>query len=188
MIHFAVKSEKQLKIIVGAAETWQSGWYPTNEQWLELANLDDWKRVFKGRRLITHVVAEHVFEHLTRKECVDALRYISSHLVEGGRVRIAVPDGYHPNENYLRHVGVNGIGDDASDHMQLFTVDTLSSILSETGFRPVHIEGYDANGTLKIEPWSADCGFISRSRANKFNNTWEFVDANTSLIVDGIKV
>ena len=95
-----------LKIIVGAAETWQKGWYSTNEDWLDITKAEDWRAVFEGKRIITHVLAEHVFEHLTHDECRIALAHIGGHMKKGGRIRIAVPDGYHPDSDYLRHVGI----------------------------------------------------------------------------------
>ena len=182
----AIVRGQKLKIIVGAAETWQPGWYSTNEQWLDITSPTDWKRLFKNKRIITHVIAEHVLEHLTRQECLIALRLIAAHLTNGGRIRIALPDGYNPDENYLRHVGIGGIGDDSADHKQLLNVDTLSEILRESGFKPIHIEGYDANGNLIQQTWSPDDGFVRRSRANTYKNTWNFFDSDTSLIVDGI--
>ena len=182
-----VRRGDKIKIIVGAAETWQPGWYSTNEQWLDISRAADWQAVFKGRRLITHVVAEHVFEHLTQEQSRAALSLIADHLVDGGRVRIAVPDGYHPDSDYLRHVGIGGIGDDAADHKQLLTVDGLTELLVEAGFRPHHVEGYDASGTLITRGWSSEDGYILRSRAHAADSPWTFVDADTSLIVDGVK-
>ena len=183
----AVRRGRNLKIIVGAAETFHLEWYSTNEQWLDITDLADWKRVFRGKRIVTHVVAEHVFEHLTLQEAMEALRLIAIHLVDGGRIRIASPDGYHPDENYIRHVDIGGIGDDAEDHKQLLNVDTLSEMLRKSGFKTVHIEGYNANGELIKNPWSSEDGFVRRSRMNELKNSWGFTDAGTSLIVDGIK-
>ena len=180
-----------LKIIVGAAETWQEGWYTTNEDWLDITSAENWRTVFKGKRIITHVLAEHVFEHLTHDECRIALTHINGHMNKGGRIRVAVPDGYHPDSDYLRHVGIGGIGDDAADHRQLLTVDTLSALMTEAGFRPHYIEGYDSDGRLVQNEYSAEDGFIYRSRANETPESrkqWGFVDADTSLIVDGIKM
>ena len=179
-----------LKIIVGAAETWQEGWYSTNEDWHDITKAEDWRAVFEGKRIITHVLAEHVFEHLTRDECRIALAHIGGHMKKGGRIRIAVPDGYHPDSDYLRHVGIDGIGDDAADHKQLLNVDTLGELLIDAGFQPCHIEGYDSLGRLVYKTYSIEDGFVYRSRANATPNSasrWEFVDADTSLIVDGIK-
>ncbi len=186
----AVARGDPLRIIVGAAETWQEGWYATNEDWLDITSARDWHAVFKGKRIITHVLAEHVFEHLSYEECRVALGHIRGHMKAGGRIRVAVPDGYHPDGNYLSHVGIGGIGDDAADHKQLLTVDTLSALMLEAGFRPHHVEGYDSHGSLIRNEYSADDGFVHRSRANAApgdGNAWGFVDADTSLIVDGFK-
>jgi predicted SAM-dependent methyltransferase len=75
---------------------YQQGWYSTNQQWLDITKRSDWDKVFQGKRLITNVVAEHVFEHLTYDECRQALANMSAHMVDRARIRIAVPDGYHP--------------------------------------------------------------------------------------------
>ena len=185
-----VSRGEKIRIIVGAAETFQDGWYSTNEQWLDVTDPADWQRVFNGRRLITHAVAEHVFEHLTYDECRKALANMFSHMVDGARVRIAVPDGYHPDEDYIRHVGIDGIGADAADHKQLLNVDALAQLFREAGFEPTHLEGYDSEGNLVRNSYSTDDGFIQRSRGNASpdsRNKWGFVDADTSLIVDGVK-
>jgi predicted SAM-dependent methyltransferase len=190
VIAWPVARGECIKIIVGAAETSQPGWYSTNEQWLDIAKQADWDAVFSGRRLITHVVAEHVFEHLTYEECGWALANMSVHMAAGARIRIAVPDGYHPDPIYLAHVGIAGIGDDAADHKQLLNADILSGLLRDGGFEPTVIEGFTRDGRLITEPYSADDGSIRRSRVNNGAGaaaTWTFVDADTSLIVDGVK-
>lgn len=189
-IRLPVAANKNIKIIVGAAETYQKGWFSTNEQWLDITKETDWKNVFQGKPLLTHVVAEHVFEHLTPQQAADALQHIHRHLRPGGRVRIAVPDGYNPDEDYIRHVGIAGIGDDAADHKQLLNVDTLSNLLQESGFETVHVEGYNKDGQLVQNAYDISEGFIMRSRTNPSiaqDSPWSFPDSNTSLIVDGIK-
>lgn len=188
----AVANGQPMRVILGAAETFQPGWYSTNESWLDITNPNHWRAVFGGRKLLTHAVAEHVFEHLTHAECAQALQLIHDHLRPQGRLRIAVPDGYHPDPTYLRHVGINGIGDDAADHKQLLTVDILADLLRAAGFTPHHLEGYRADGTLVQAPYNPDDGLIRRSRAFHIRNPqdlrpWAFVDAETSLIVDGVK-
>ena len=190
IIQRAVKRNETMKIIVGAAETYQVGWYSTNEQWLDITKIENWENVFNNKTCITHIVAEHVFEHLTYAESQKALKCIYQYLMNDGRIRIAVPDGYNPNPIYLKNVGINGIGDDAADHKQLLNIDFLSALMEEAGFAAIHIEGYTKNGTLIQNPYNPQDGFIMRSRANDNQNNnipWDFPDAHTSLIVDGIK-
>ncbi len=180
----------KIRIIAGAAETFRDGWYSTNEPWLDVIEPADRRCVFHGKRLITHVVAEHVFEHLTYDESRKARVSISYYRVDGGGLRIAVPDGDHPDEDYLRHVGINGIGADAADHGQLPDVDVVFQLFREAGFEPTHLEGYDSNGNLVRNSYSTDDRFIQRSRGNALldsRNNWGFVDADTSLVVDGVK-
>lgn len=191
LIRVVARFQSPLRIIVGAAETSQPGWYSTNEQWLDITQEADWRRIFGERQQLSHVVAEHVFEHLTQEESLAALKYIHARMIPGGRVRIAVPDGNHPNPEYLRHVGIDGIGADAADHKQLLTVKTLSDFFENTGFFPQHVEGYTRAGNLVETKYSVEDGFILRSRANKSPKItapgWDFPDSRTSLIVDGIK-
>ncbi len=185
-----IANDQTIKIILGAAETKQEGWYSTNQQWLDITNPNDWARVFKGKKILSHITAEHVFEHLTEAQCKAALKLCFDHLTPGGRLRIAVPDGYNPNAEYIKHVGINGIGDDAADHKQLLTIDTLAAVIKDAGFTPQHVEGYTKDGKLIQTPHDANDGFIYRSRQNNTPQSearWSFPDANTSLIVDGVK-
>ena len=167
------------------------GGIQSNENWLDIANPAHWQNVMQGKQLLTHGhAAEHVFEHLTYDECQIALKNIYQSMKSGGRLRIAVPDGYNPNPEYIRHVGINGIGDDASDHKQLLNVDVLSKLLTDAGFATTAVEYYDKDGTLHTNPFNKADGYIKRSRNNIKSGekpVWSFPDAETSLIVDGLK-
>ena len=186
-LQVAIRKNSTIKIIVGAAETHQNGWFATNEQWLDITKDSHWRNLFDGKRNISHVVAEHVFEHLTETETLNALRNIIKHLIVGGRIRIAVPDGYNPNQNYIKHVCIGGIGDDAKDHKQLLNVQSLTHMMIQSGFDVEHIEGYQSGGNLIQKDWNLVNGYIRRSRKNKPDNSWDFPDASTSLILDGVK-
>jgi predicted SAM-dependent methyltransferase len=182
----AVKKQIPLKIIIGAAETWQVGWYSTNEQWLNIKDSQDWENVFGSRKVLINVVAEHVFEHLSYEECKSALSNIHRYMLPHGRVRIAVPDGNNPDKGYIKQVGIAGLGPDAADHKQLLTASILFELFNDSGFTPKLIEGYTSAGELVQKTWSEQDGFILRSRNNIDNSIWEFKDAQTSLIVDGV--
>lgn len=181
-----------IKIIIGAAMTSQSGWYSTNEQWLNVADSEDWDKIFHGKSIIKNVLAEHVFEHLSEYELVKSINLIYCHLLPGGRVRIAVPDGYNPDPVYIQNVGIAGIGADAADHKQLLNYDSLNVVLKNAGFKVEIVEGYCSRGKLIQLPVLDSFGRVIRSRGNVKNmeniSGWDFVDANTSLIVDGIKI
>lgn len=191
LIKLPVAAGVPMKIIVGAALTYQEGWYSTNEQWFDITRTENWVRVFKRKALLTNVLAEHVFEHLTEEETRRALKLISAHMMPGGRIRIAVPDGYSPDPVYIKHVGIAGIGPDAEDHKQLLNSNTLTGFLEEAGFVVEVLEGYLKSGELVQKPIDPAGGRVHRSRGNKENMAgkigWEFADANTSLIVDGVK-
>ena len=187
-IKSAIRKSNGLKIIVGAAESHQKGWFSTNEQWLDITKEIDWIRLFRGKIILTHVVAEHVFEHLTPNETHKALCNICRHLNVGGRIRIAVPDGYNPSEEYIEHVRVGGRGDDAADHKQLLDQDSLKKYLMDAGLSSIEVvEGYDKDGFLTSNSWSSENGYIRRSRQNGDSVDWGFPDASTSLIVDAWK-
>lgn len=189
IIRIPIAAGSPIKIIVGAALTHQEGWYSTNEQWLDITREGDWRRVFRGKASLTHVLAEHVFEHLTPDQTIQALRLVASHMRAGGRIRIAVPDGYHPDPTYLRHVGIAGIGADAADHKQLLNCDSLMQCLLDAGFLPEMKEGYRRSGELVQTFLDPADGLVIRSRGNAQTMAgragWDFVDANTSLVVDG---
>jgi predicted SAM-dependent methyltransferase len=191
VLSIAVFLNRPVNIILGAALTNQGGWYSTNEQWLDITCIDDWNAVFKKKILIRHAVAEHVFEHLTVEECRRTLSFIYDHLQVSGTLRIAVPDGNHPDPIYIQNVGVNGIGADAEDHKQLLTFEKLSEMLNQAGFTVEHLEGYTAKGELVQRKADFIGGNIFRSRSNLLSSCleddWSFPDANTSLIVDGYK-
>ena len=187
----AVKAGGAMRIIVGAAETYQAGWFSTNEQWLDITKKSDWDSVFPTKGNVTHVLAEHVFEHLTAEEAARSLSFIFELLGPMGRVRIAVPDGFNPDREYIRHVGIKGIGADASDHKQLLNKVSLQTLLSDAGFQIECLEGYDEEGKLHVRRYDAEDGFVLRSRRTTRRITaegWHFKDAQTSLIMDGVKV
>ena len=79
-------------------------------------------------------MAEHVFEHLTRAQMVAFLRIARNYLAPGGRVRIAVPDGYHPDPAYIERVRPGGSSDFADDHKMLYNSDLIGALLAEQGY------------------------------------------------------
>ncbi len=184
-------SEDTVNIILGAALTNQKGWFSTNEEWLDISKAEHWNRLFNSKKRVKRVLAEHVFEHLTIDEMRNTLRLIFVNMVNGGSLRIAVPDGNNPNSEYRKHCGINGIGADASDHKQFLTYELLSKEVERTGFHHNLIEGYLENKELVLKKFNNNLGRVIRTRSNKNirpKDGWDFPDANSSLILDCIKV
>ncbi len=192
IIQYPIFFNQKIKIIIGAAETFQEGWYSTNENWLDISSKNDWHKIFKNKKLITNILSEHVFEHLSKNELEKTLQNIYEYTLETCVIRIAVPDGFNPNKEYLKNVGINGIGADAKDHKQLFNSESLTKILALAGFDSVIQEGYKKNGELILNDISSENGIVMRSRNNKSKNIildkqWLFHDSRTSLIIDAFK-
>ena len=187
----AIFLKKDIKLILGAALTSQKGWFSTNEEWLDVTNEKHWVRLFKHKNVVSNVVAEHVFEHLDSVEMKIAIYLIYKYLKKNGTLRIAVPDGNHPDPIYRLNTGINGIGADAADHKQFIKFEFIRGILDEIGFKIKLKEGYLNDGTLISTNVEFNLGYIKRSRTNKisgFNNGCDFIDSNSSLIIDAIKL
>ena len=56
-----------MKIIVGAGKTKYNGWVSTQENELNLLNLEQWERL-KENEEIEAILAEHVWEHLSLED------------------------------------------------------------------------------------------------------------------------
>ena len=176
-----------LRVVLGAAFTYQKGWHSTNEQYLDIRDIGQWKRLFGASATIKALLAEHVFEHLTFDEMTQVLSICYKYLEEGGTLLIAVPDGNHPDPVYRQHCGINGIGADAADHKQFITFETLKAAALKAEFNCSLLEGYDRNEKLHVnyKP-NPIIGRINRTRSNNNPNLnqfgWDFPDSNTSLI------
>ncbi len=175
----------ELKVVVGSSEVFEPGWIPSEWHFLNLLKEEQWLTYFEENSL-SNVLAEHVWEHLTPEDGKVAVRTCYRFLKKGGRLRIAVPDGFHPNPSYIEHVKPGGIGPGADDHKILYTYKSMSAILEQAGYKVELVEYFDENGTFHQNAWDKEQGFIHRSIKNDRRNT-DGKPNYTSLIVDGIK-
>ena len=189
-------SNKHVNLILGAALTKQKSWFSTNQEWFDIAQKSHWDRLFNANKSpsknrVKRVLAEHVFEHLTLDEMRNAINLIYNNMIYEGSLRIAVPDGNNPNQEYRNHCGINGIGADASDHKQFITFELLRDEVEKIGFKCQLIEGYLKNKKLISTPFNRELGDVIRSRSNQTyihpKEGWGFIDSNSSLIVDCLK-
>lgn len=177
-----VAAGKPLKIIIGAGDTRYDGWIVTDIPAFHVLKREHWALLFQPAS-ITRMLAEHVFEHLTIDELGQFLRLARIYLSEGGRIRLAVPDGNHPDHHYIEHVRPGGTGEGADDHKVLYTSDVIVDALRACNYDFQLLEYFDASGAFHRELWHAEDGFIGRSATHDKRN----VDGKlvyTSLIVD----
>lgn len=175
----------ELKIVVGSSGKFEAGWLATERYFLNLLDEKDWFGYFKESS-INNILAEHVWEHLTLEEGTKAISVCYKFLAKNGRLRIAVPDGFHPNEQYIEYVKVNGLGRGADDHKVLYNYELLCRILEEAGFTVEPLEYYDENGVFRSKKWDLKDGYVFRRYGNGEMNP-DNIPEYSSLIVDGIK-
>jgi len=179
-----VKIASPLRIVIGASGVFDGGWIPSDIQDLNLLRPEDWNRLF-SRNSIDALLAEHVWDALTTEEGLQAARHCFQYLKSGGYLRVAVPDGYHPDPEYIEWVKVGG-GGSGDDHKVLYDYETLSRLFEGAGFKVELLEYFDENGKFHYREWDASAGKIHRSKRfderNK-NGTLSY----TSIILDAYK-
>jgi predicted SAM-dependent methyltransferase len=177
-------STGKLQIIIGAHTTDYKDWLPTNIENLNLLEIASFDNLF-GDKKADRFLAEHVFEHISYDDAIVALKNCNKYLKKGGVVRIAVPDGFHPNPDYINMVKPGGHGEDAHDHKLLYDYKTLSKAFEESGYRVNLLEYYDENGQFHFNEWDSKDGHVIRSKRydKRFNEPLGY----SSLIVEGIK-
>jgi len=156
-----------LRVVVGSGGSKNNiGWLHTEESELNLLKRSDWDEKFT-RNSISVVLAEHVWEHLTFEEGIDASKTCYEFLKPGGYVRCAVPDGFFKNEWYQNMVKVGGPGPadhPAASHKIVNTYRTLKSMFEAAGLQVHLLEYCDEKGRFRYIDWDESGGFIYRSR------------------------
>lgn len=181
----ALRMQSLKKIIVGASETQYEGWVATNKEMLDLLVERDWAYCFK-RNSLDAILAEHVWEHLSLWDGAKAVTNCFSYLKQGGLLRIAVPDGFHPDVDYIAQVKPGGYGPGADDHKVLYNYRTLTTLLENAGYKVRLLEWFDEQGNFHHEDWNAVDGFVMRSTRYDQRNR-DKPTAYTSLIIDARK-
>ena len=176
------------RVIVGAADTAYAGWITTDRDTLDLLRPEQWSRYFPPASLDV-ILAEHVWEHLSLDQGREAARTCFRYLRPGGYLRIAVPDGMHPDPAYVAAVRPGAEPSDefgATDHQVLFTHRSLVELLESAGFRVELLEYFTEDGVFRERAWSPDGGMIVRSRRFDPRNADGRL-RSTSIIADAFR-
>ena len=180
-----IEGSSRKRIVVGAAGICAPGWIRTEFEYLDLLALPDWERLVKPESLDA-ILAEHVWEHLSADDAHVAARTCFRYLRPGGYLRVAVPDGLHPDPRYIDSVKVGGNGAGADDHKVLYRYDTFAAVFEAAGFRVGHYEHFDESGHFHFREWDPRDGMIWRSM--RFDDRNRDGNSNyTSIILDAIK-
>jgi len=175
-----------IRLVIGASGIYDQGWIDTDIEYLNLLNPKHWESYFQ-KDSIDAMLAEHVWEHLTVEDGTAAAKQCFEYLKPTGYLRVAVPDGFCPNEEYINHVKPGGAGYGADDHKVLYNHLTFSEIFEQAGFRVRLLEYYDEKGKFHFKDWTPEDGKIRRSmRFDERNQDGK--PHYTSLILDAYKV
>lgn len=178
-------SDSNLRIVIGSGGISDDGWLPTDIETLDILKDTDWQRLFKNYP-IKAILAEHVWEHLGENEGVAAAENCYKYLQKNGYLRIAVPDGYHPDPEYINNVKAGGVGSGAKDHKILYTYKTLKNLLEIAGFSVELLEYFDEYGDFHFNDWDPADGKIRRSKRFDRRNSDGHL-GYTSIIIDAKK-
>jgi len=122
------RSRGDRKIIAGSAATTQAGWVSADYPLLDLTDARTFAAIIDSRS-VSNFLAEHVWEYLSPEDGVRAGANCFKVLKQGGALRIAVPDGFHPDAEYIAQVRSDGSGAGEKDHKVLLITARLRPCL-----------------------------------------------------------
>lgn len=183
-LHFL--NQSKLKFNIGSGNVnFDKSWHASDINTLDITKERDWKKLLFFLRL-NNIMAEHVWEHLTESDTELANRNCFKFLKKGGTLRIAVPDGFHPNKEYIDYVKPAGNGAGSDDHKILYNYKVMRERLEKAGFKVQLLEYWDEEGNFHFTDWTDEGGHIMRSKRYDERNENGALNY-TSLIVDAIK-
>ncbi|MCM1990989.1 class I SAM-dependent methyltransferase [Oceanirhabdus seepicola] len=177
-----------MKVIIGAGQTNYEGWKTTQECDLNLLSISDWDKLFL-KESVDAMIAEHVWEHLTYEEGIEAARNCFKYLKPGGYIRCAVPDKNFRNEWYQNMVQIGGPGPiehPAATHKIVYDYTTFKRVFETAGFVVTLLEYCDNDGDFHFTYWNENDGKIGRSFRFDTRNSIETLGM-VSIIIDAMK-
>jgi predicted SAM-dependent methyltransferase len=193
------------RIVIGAWSRYDPGWIPTQREFLSLTRPTDWSQCLEPAS-VDALLAEHVWEHITEAEGQAAARLCYLYLRPGGYLRLAVPDGLHPDPRYVELVRAGdgsgalagGPDGNAANHKALYSYRSLKAQLEAAGFRVTLYEYFDEEGVFHYREWARAQGTIWRSKrfdprnrqgplASVYPGTIDYYLGYSSIVLDAVK-
>ena len=177
------------RIIIGAGGVQYPGWVSTEIGHLNLCDPETFRRYFNAEGdCVDAFLCEAVWEHLPPECAEGAANLVHQFLKPGGYIRAAVPDGLHPDPDYINCVKPGGWGSGASDHKVLYTVWTFARLFLRAGFAVRLLEWWDDAGTFHYANWNPEQGPIDRCLARDPRNQADGKPHYTLIVLDAYKV
>lgn len=154
-----------MRVILGAGNTRYEGWMETQESSLNVLSMSDWDNLFQAES-IDAMLSEHMWEHMTYEQGIQAAKNCFKYLKPGGYIRCAVPDKNFRNEWYQNMVKIGGPGPlnhPAASHKIVYDAATLKKVFESAGFQVNLLEYCDENGDFHYSYWNEADGKIGRS-------------------------
>lgn len=177
-----------MKIILGAGSNKYDGWISTDKDELNLLSIKNWLERYEINS-IDAMLAEHVWEHMSYDEGIEAAKNCYKFLKPGGYIRCAVPDKNFKNEWYQNMVKIGGPGHKdhpAATHKIVYDYKTFVEVFEKAGFKVKLLEYCDEEGAFHYIPWDESKGKINRSYRFDTRNTKDKLGM-VSIIIDAIK-
>jgi YD repeat-containing protein len=172
------------RLLLGRSPFPQPSWIALDTTLFDGTNGKEWATYFKPNH-VDAVVAEGVLEYLTPQQGQQLAQHCFAYLKPGGYLRLAVPDGYHPDPSYIQQVRVGSV-EQGRERRVLYTYPYLTDMLKAVGFRVTPLEYFDADGRFHAVEWNPAGGKIHRSARFDARNQKRPL-SYTSLIVDARK-
>ncbi|WP_044641111.1 class I SAM-dependent methyltransferase [Risungbinella massiliensis] len=178
------------RVVIGTGEQAKNNpnWIHTNQEDLDIRYTKDWANLFVPCS-ITAILAEHVWEHMTWDEGLQAAKNCYHYLKCGGYVRCAVPDGYFPDHTYQKLIQVGGPGSkdhSAASHKIVFTYHTFRELFELAGFQVTLLEYFDEQGRFHHKQWDPAKGLVYRTYSHDHRNQNGKIGF-TSILLDAVK-
>ncbi len=174
-----------IKVLLGSADTNYENWISTDLPHFNITKASDWNFFFNKVK-INNLLAEHVLEHLIKSDVDIVIRLAYQYLSKGGCFRIAVPDAWHPNPEYVkRESDTSNYYPPPHNHKSFWNIKSLSDLLISAGFTVEYLEYCNAKREIIPSGFDFNNGPINRSISKGFKCE---MDNYSSLIIDAKKI
>ncbi|MDE0864247.1 MAG: methyltransferase domain-containing protein [Rubripirellula sp.] len=180
-----IELQNDLRLTLGSDSVCMPGWIPASSDQIDVVSPASWSTFFQ-RSSVDAILAEHVWEHLTCEEGKVAARNCFQFLRPGGYLRVAVPDGFHPSQDYIDQIRPGGSEVGAEGHQVLYNHLSFAEAFSNAGFLVRLIEYFDSDGVFHANHWDVSKGLIKRTLLFDERNVSQPY-TYTSLVLDAFK-